>query len=1143
MPPGALRDGPLWSAPVAWLHIDDAPKGTGEDLTMTVARGSIRRPFGALVGAVLILAGVLPGTAVPAAVAQTPIFINEIHYDNTGTDADEGIEIAGPAGTDLAGWSIVLYNGANGLVYDTDPLSGSIIDADGSGFGAASITYPENGIQNGAPDGIALLNGTTVVQFLSYEGTFTAVDGPAAGMLSTDIGVSETGSEPLGRSLQLVGTGTTYEDFTWQGPTGTASFGTVNAGQTFASVARHLMINEFVANHTGTDTNEYVEVRGDPATDYSAYSILHIEGDGTGAGVIDTVIPVGTTGTTGHWVTGFLNNALENGTISLLLVKEFSGAAGNDLDTDNDGVLDGTPWSEVTDGVAVSDGGAGDRTYTATVLAPGFGGSAFTPGGASRIPDGIDTDAVADWTVNDFDLAGIPGFAGTPVVGEALNTPGAPNELYVPPVTGNCGDAATFIHDIQGSGPTSPLVGTQVFIESVVVGDFQNNGESDDGDLDGFYVQEEDADADAATSEGIFIFTPGAADVAVGDLVRVVGTVTEFSTSGGASQMTELGGVGGVLLCQSGTPLPAATTVTLPVTAVTDFERYEGMRVTFPQALAISEFFNFDRFNEIVLTVDRQHQPTAVAEPGSPEADAVAGANRLGRITLDDGRSAQNLDPAIHPNAGVFDLTNRFRGGDTVENATGVIDESFGLYRIQPTRGADYAVENPRPEEPEDVGGSLQVASFNVLNYFTTIDTGADICGPDEDQECRGADTPEELARQRTKIIAALSAIDADVVGLIEIENHPGDVPTADLVSGLNDVMGAGTYAYISTGAIGSDAIRVALIYKPAAVTPAGGFEVLDSTDDARFLDAFNRPVLAQTFDENATGARFTVAVNHLKSKGSDCNAIGDPDTGDGQGNCNLTREAAAEALVDWLAGDPTGSGDRDVLIMGDLNSYDKEDPIDAVRAGADDIAGSADDYTDLIFEHQGELAYSYLFDGQLGYLDHALGSPTVTAQVTGTTVWHINADEPDILDYDMTFKQDAQDALYEPNAYRSSDHDPVIVGLDLRAPYDFDGFYRPIVSPPDTNTAKAGSRIPLKFSLGGDFGLDVLFGTPQVFQCADWPTGSSVDASSTPLSYDALIDEYKLEWKTRKSWADSCRTIELLFDDGTYRTVSVDLK
>jgi predicted extracellular nuclease len=224
----------------------------------------------------------------------------------------------------------------------------------------------------------------------------------------------------------------------------------------------------------------------------------------------------------------------------------------------------------------------------------------------------------------------------------------------------------------------------------------------------------------------------------------------------------------------------------------------------------------------------------------------------------------------------------------------------------------------------------------------------------------------------------------------------------------------------------------VAFIYKPASVSPVGSFAVLDSSVDSRFNDEKNRPALAQTFANNATGGIFTTVVNHLKSKGSACDDVGDPDTGDGSGNCNLTRKAAAEALVDWLANDPTGIGDEDFLIIGDLNSYDKEEPIDAIKAGPDDTPDTADDYTDMVYHFQGEDAYSYVFDGQVGYLDHALANTDMFSETTGVTIWHINADEPDIIDYDTSFKQPAQAALYEDNAYRSSDHDPVIVGLEL---------------------------------------------------------------------------------------------------------------
>jgi len=402
------------------------------------------------------------------------------------------------------------------------------------------------------------------------------------------------------------------------------------------------------------------------------------------------------------------------------------------------------------------------------------------------------------------------------------------------------------------------------------------------------------------------------------------------------------------------------------------------------------------------------------------------------KITLDDGRSAQNPDPAIHPNGKVFDLTNLFRGGDLVTNVTGLLDQFDAPYRVQPVQGADYTSMNLRPAEPEDVGGNLKVVSMNTLNFFSTIDQGTSywICGPSQDMECRGADTEEEFIRQRDKLVSAISAVNADVIGLLEIENNINDEAMQVLVDSLNAVLGPDTYDYVHTGVIGGDAIKVALIYKPATVSLVGNYAILDSTVDPRFIDTRNRPALAQTFMNNTTGGVFTVAVNHLKSKGSACD--GDPDLGDGAGNCNITRTEAAKALVDWLATDPTSSYDPDFLIIGDLNSYDKEDPIDAIKAGPDDVLGTADDYTDLAFDYQGEYAYSYVFDGQIGYLDYGLANMSLASQISNVADWHVNADEPDLIDYDMSFKQPAQDALYAPDPYRYSDHDPVIIGMEL---------------------------------------------------------------------------------------------------------------
>ena len=253
----------------------------------------------------------------------------------------------------------------------------------------------------------------------------------------------------------------------------------------------------------------------------------------------------------------------------------------------------------------------------------------------------------------------------------------------------------------------------------MVVGDFQ--GHSFAGtQLGGFFLQEEpaDHDADPNTSEGIFVSAPSAPEVAVGDVVSVTGVAAE------ASGKTQIGNVTGVVIVGADPGAALATPVSLPVTAQSDWEKYEGMLVAFAQDLYISEFFNFDRFNEIVLSTDRQYQGTHSAEPG-PAANAVAAANALARITFDDGRSSQNPDPAIHPNGEEFTLTNTFRGGDILQEVTGVLDFAFGLYRIQPTQGATHVVANPRPTAPDPIAGNIRVASSNVLNFFTHLDDGS----------------------------------------------------------------------------------------------------------------------------------------------------------------------------------------------------------------------------------------------------------------------------------------------------------------------------------------------------------------------------------------------------------------------------------
>lgn len=614
--------------------------------------------------------------------------------------------------------------------------------------------------------------------------------------------------------------------------------------------------------------------------------------------------------------------------------------------------------------------------------------------------------------------------------------------------TTGAGVAITPIHEIQGSGSAS-VAGTFT-VEAIVVGDYQTQGS---GRLRGFFIQEENADVDAdpATSEGLFVFCSACSvPVSVGDKVRVTGPSSEFFNM---SQLTATT----VTVLSSGNPLPTPASIQLPVPGVPSgdlaaataainayFETFEGMLVTFPDTLSVSEYFELARYGQVILTEGgRPHTFTAVNTPTA--AGLIDHEIDLAKrtIILDDTDNRQNR-PSDTPNTAYYypvpglSTGNFFRGGDTITNLTGVLHWSFAgftgtdAWRIRPvTEAYSYAFTpvNLRPAVPE-VGGNLKVASFNVLNYFLTIDTTSSndngFCGASGDLDCRGADSAQELDRQRAKLLAALTALDADVIGLMEMENTAGVEPLADIVAGLPG------YGYIDTGVIGGDAIRVGIIYKTSTVTPVGDFAILDSSVDPRFVDTRNRPALAQTFEETATGARFTVVVNHFKSKGSGC-GIGDDDTTTGQGNCNGTRTLAAQALADWLATDPTGSGDPDVLIIGDLNSYAKEDPINALKNA---------NYIDMVEAFGGSHAYGYVFDGQIGYLDHALANTSLSTQITGVADWHINADEIPLFDYNDDVRDPGErDAfeeesdthpLYEPNEFRTSDHDPVVIGICL---------------------------------------------------------------------------------------------------------------
>lgn len=594
------------------------------------------------------------------------------------------------------------------------------------------------------------------------------------------------------------------------------------------------------------------------------------------------------------------------------------------------------------------------------------------------------------------------------------------------------------ISAIQGSGSTAAITGIQT-IEGIVTRTF-----SGATGLNGFFVQEEDADSDgdAATSEGIFVYNlptdvAGLVSPMEGDKVNLTGTVQDFvsTTSGVTTSSTQIRSLTNFTNLGL-SALPAVTTIKLPVANVSDLERYEGMLVDISATsgnLAVTEYFQLGRYGQVLLSATgasnqpgtdaRLDQFTQFNLPSTTGYAAYLAEIAKRKIILDDGSTRQNPDPIIFGrNGNPLNATNTLRGGDEVTNIVGILDERLEGYRIQRSTGVNFLPVNERPSSPPSLAAAtLKVASANVLNYFTTLDNGPG--------DFRGANNAEEFTRQKAKIIKALIGTDADVIGLMEIQNN-GTTPTTalqDLINGLNaDAAGTGTYAFVNTDpsvtgfTLSTDAITVGIIYKTDKVSLVGNAAAMTTSTT---FDAVGRRPLAQTFSQNSNGEIFTVVVNHFKSKGSSSGGAGDADVDDGQSASNGTRSRQATDLAAWLATGPTGTTDPDYLILGDLNAYAMEDPLRILET-----AGYANQLP--------MSSYSYVFDGQTGSLDHALASSTLASQITGTAKWHINADEPGVLDYNTEFKTNGQIAgLYAPDQFRASDHDPVLVGLDLTNP------------------------------------------------------------------------------------------------------------
>lgn len=552
------------------------------------------------------------------------------------------------------------------------------------------------------------------------------------------------------------------------------------------------------------------------------------------------------------------------------------------------------------------------------------------------------------------------------------------------------------------------MAGATAVVEAVVVGAFPDLPEG----LGGFFLQEEDDhhDGDPLTSEGLFVYEGDLAaplELRIGDVVRVRGQAGEFFG------MTELSRVEAVALCpQPGVATPVVLELPAPEvdpSGPSFWERFEGMAVRIAEPLVVVDQYAAGRFGEIELAAGgRLWQSTQHADPG-PEAVSWHAADERRLLLLDDGSTSVDPDPWPHLET---EEGRILRLGDRATSLEGVLDFAFGRFRIQPTGRPRFASASVTPTPPELLG-AMRVVAWNVENLFNGDGHGGGF-------PTRGAASPGEYARQLAKVAATLVTLRPDVMALVELENDGAgeDGTLADLARAMAVLAPEDSWKPVDPGgAVGDHAIAVGLLFRPATIAPLGPAAVLDEGAHPDFDSTRNRPSLAQTFRHRATRQRVTVVVNHLKSKGSSCAVADDPDRGDGQGNCNGTRTRAARALAEWVAGDPTASDGAPALVVGDLNAYPREDPIAELTAAG---------LVDLLALSDSPDAYSFVFDGRAGRLDHAFASASLVPEVGGAAVWNVNADTSPALGYGG----ESPPALYRTDPLRASDHDPVIVGL-----------------------------------------------------------------------------------------------------------------
>lgn len=656
-----------------------------------------------------------------------------------------------------------------------------------------------------------------------------------------------------------------------------------------------------------------------------------------------------------------------------------------------------------------------------------YAGDNKKPGSIQRKTVGVDTDNNAA----DFEFVDKPTPQGSGNSSQP-NTPSTPPSTPVQPPAPQPSTDVIAIADIQGTGEATPLEGKVVKTFGVVTASYPTGG------FNGFYLQTPGSGGGEipAASQGIFVYTGSAPTVEVGKCYEVTGTAGEYN---GLTQLSKTSAiVNQAAGCQAAKPVELTK---LPTD--TEKERLEGMLVLPKGTYTITNNYQLNQYGQLGLAFGDQplYVATEKVLPGK-DADAYEAENLKKYITLDDG-SSWNYQKNQTAQASALPYLSQdtpMRTGAKVTFDKPVILDYRFQWNFQPTGhvvGAKsqfipFKSQNTRPETPPSVGGDIQIASFNVLNYFTDLGKDESDCKSYDDREgnpvgsnyckVRGAYSEKAFKDQQAKIVSAINGLDAEIIGLMEMETssqfgHSRDYSLSKLVEALNVGITnkADQWDYVRSPLVvpdSEDVIRLAYIYKPNVVTPMDASQILI---DSAFANA-RQPLAQRWTTVKNDQVEFVTIANHFKSKGS-----GDDD-GTGQGLSNPSRVAQAKALTKWV--DQIAKDDA-VFLMGDFNAYSKEDPVRIIEEAG---------FTELEGKFAPE-ASTYQFGGRLGSLDHNFANAKGLAMVSGAGVWDINGDESIAMQYSRR-NYNVVD-FHQDGPYASSDHDPALFGLNIPAKPD----------------------------------------------------------------------------------------------------------